>query len=275
MFSSFLLSLREGLEAALVIGIVLAALNKFQRRDLHPAVWSGVLAAVLLSLGAALLLIRLSISFEGKFEQLFEGFAMLSAAALLTWMILWMRGHASSLQTEMEARTASALSARDRTAIFFLVFFAVFREGLELALFLLAARMAENAQYQLVGVLLGLASSAALGLVFFVFARGLGLRRFFQFTNVLLILFAAGLVGLAIHEFNEAGWIPALVEHVWDLSPILSEESSLGGILKALFGYQADPSLASVLGYIGFLLVMLWRLDWFKHKKNDQVKGSY
>ena len=108
MFSSFLLSLREGLEAALVIGIVLAALNKFQRRDLHPAVWAGVLAAVLLSLGAALLLIRLSISFEGIVEQLFEGLAMLSAAAFLTWMILWMRGHASSLQTEMETRTARA-----------------------------------------------------------------------------------------------------------------------------------------------------------------------
>lgn len=267
MISSFILSLREGLEAGLVIGIVLAALNKFQRRDLHPAVWGGVAAAVLVSLGAALLLIRLSISFEGLSEQLFEGFAMLTAAALLTWMILWMRGHASSLKEEMEERTQTALAGRDQTAIFLLIFFAVFREGLELALFLLAARMAEGAQYQLLGVLLGLALSAALGFLFFTIAKGLGLRRFFQFTNVLLILFAAGLVGLAIREFNEAGWIPALVQPVWNFTRILSEESLAGGILKALFGYQADPSLSSVLGYFAYLFVMVWKMDWLKSEK--------
>jgi high-affinity iron transporter len=269
LVSSLLLSLREGLEAALVIGIVLAVLKKIDRRDLVPAVWSGALAAVLLSLAVAFVLIQLSISFEGKAEQIFEGLAMLSAAALLTWMILWMRKHGSSLQTELEVRTTGALGIRDPLAIFFLVFFSVFREGLELALFLLAARLAAGGENQSAGVLIGLGLSAGAGWLLFAVSKKLNLRRFFQFTNVLLILFAAGLVGLAVHEFNEAGWIPALVEHVWDLSPILSEESSQGGILKALFGYQSSPSLTSILGYLGFLLVMVWKFGWIKMKNQS------
>jgi high-affinity iron transporter len=193
MFSSFLLSLREGIEAALVIGIVLAVLNKLNRRDLKPAAWGGVVTAVLLSLGAAFILIRLSISFEGQAEQFFEGLAMLSAAALLTWMIFWMRDHASSLSTELEVRTAGALGRRDRPAVFFLVFFSVFREGLELALFLLAAHLAEGGQNQAIGALLGLLLSAAASWLLFSLSRKLNLRRFFQVTNFLLILFAAGL----------------------------------------------------------------------------------
>lgn len=268
MLSSLLLSLREGLEASLMIGIILAALNKFNRRDLYLPVWAGVAAAILFSLGAAFLLIRLSISFEGITEQLFEGFAMLAAAGLLTWMILWMRDHAPSLQTELEGRTHAALGVRDKPAIFLIVFFAVSREGVELALFLLAARLVEGSQYQLHGVLLGLALSAALGYLFFIFTRGLALRRFFQFTSILLILFAAGLVGMAIHEFNEANWIPALVEPLWNLSPHLPEESFTGGILKALFGYQADPSLSSLLGYIGYLLFMIFTFYEHKGEKN-------
>lgn len=180
MISSFLLSLREVLEAALIIGIVLGALNKFDRRDLYPSVWAGVAVAFLFSLGTALLLIRLSIAFQGIAEQLFEGFAMLAAAVLLSWMIHWMRSHASSLQAELEGRTLAALGGREKPVIFLLIFFAVFRERVELALFLLAARLAEGSQNQLTGVLLGLAFSAALGLLFFVLTRGLALRRFFQ-----------------------------------------------------------------------------------------------
>jgi high-affinity iron transporter len=256
MFSTLLLSLREGLEAALIIGIVLAALKKINRTDLRPWAWGGVLTAVLLSLGVSFFFDRLGLSFQGTAEQIFEGLAMLSAAGLLTWMILWMQRHSASLRTELEAQTAQAVSGKDKAAIFSLIFFAVFREGLELSLFLLAARLVASGNDSTLGALLGLALAAVLGWVIFSLSSRLNLQRFFQVTNFLLILFAAGLVGLAVHELNEAGWIPPIIDHVWDLSPILSEESIPGGILKALFGYQSSPSLAAVLGYLLYLVTL-------------------
>jgi high-affinity iron transporter len=215
-----------------------------------------VLAAVLLSIVVSFLLDRLGLSFQGKAEQIFEGLAMLSAAALLTWMILWMQKHSSSLKTELEAQTTQAASGRDKAAILSLIFFAVFREGLELSLFLLAARLSSSGIDTTLGALFGLALAVILGWLFFSFSSRLSLQRFFQVTNILLIFFAAGLVGLAVHEFNETGWIPGLVDHVWDFSSVLSEESTLGGILKALFGYQSSPSLSSVLGYHLYLFTL-------------------
>jgi high-affinity iron transporter len=256
MFSALLLSLREGIEAALIIGIVLAALKKINRADLRSWVWSGVLAAALLSLAISFFLDRLGLSFQGKVEQIFEGLAMLSAAALLTWMILWMQRHSASLKTELEAQTAQAASGRDKTAIFSLIFFAVFREGLELSLFLLAAQLVSSCYDTTLGTLLGLALAVVIGWIFFSLSSRLSLQRFFQATNILLILFAAGLVGLAVHELNEAGWIPELIDHVWNLSSILSEESTLGGIFKALFGYQSSPSLAAIIGYLIYLFTL-------------------
>jgi high-affinity iron transporter len=260
MFSALLLSLREGLEAALIIGIVLAALKKIKRADLRAWAWYGVLAAALFSLAASFLLDRLGLSFQGKAEQIFEGLAMLSAAALLTWMILWMQRHSASLKTELEAQTAQAASGKDKAAIFSLIFFAVFREGLELSLFLLAARLAVSGKDTTLGALLGLALAAVLGWIIFSLSSRLSLQRFFQVTNFLLILFAAGLVGLAVHELNEAGWIPELIDHTWDLTSVLNEESTLGGILKALFGYQSSPSLSAVVGYLLYFVSLGTRI---------------
>jgi len=256
MLSSLFLSLREGLEAALVIGIVLATLKKIKRPVLIRWVWAGAVSAGLLAVVIGVLLNQIGISLEGKAEQLFEGFTLLAAAGLLTWMVLWMQRRSRGLQQEMESRVSLTLTRSARLGIFSLIFFAVLREGLELALFLLAVRFNAGQMNVLVGVLLGLGLSALLGWVFFTLSERLTLRGFFQVTNTLLILFAAGLVGLAVHEFNEAGWIPAVIDPVWDLSPILDEGSTLGGILKALFGYQANPSLSSIISYIGYLIAI-------------------
>jgi len=256
MFSAFLLSLREGLEAALIIGIVLAALKKINRADLRPWAWVGVLVAALLSVVVSFLLDRLGVSFQGKMEQIFEGLAMLSATVLLTWMIIWMQRHSASLKPELETQTAQAAGGGDKGAIFSLIFFAVFREGLELSLFLLAARLAASGSSTTFGALFGMALAAVLGWLFFSLSSRLNLQHFFLVTNFLLVLFAAGLLGLAINELNEAGWIPGFINHVWDFSTVLSEESALGGIFKALFGYQSSPSLAAVLGYFLYLFTL-------------------
>lgn len=253
MLASFLLSLREGLEAALIIGIVLGALHKLKRTDLDRKVWLGVGVATALSVMAAIVLNLLGLEFEGKGEQVFEGIAMLSAAGILTWMILWMREHGGNLKNEIEVQTTQATLGAGPKALFILSFLAVLREGIELALFLLAARLASNPMETFMGALLGLAAAIVLGWVLFASTRKLSLHGFFRATNILLILFAAGMVGLGVHEFNEAGIIPSIVEHVWDFNPILSEQSEVGLVLKALVGYNGSPSLTSVIGYILYL----------------------
>jgi high-affinity iron transporter len=299
MAPSFVLALREGLEAALIIGIVLVALRKFGRPDLKSRVWQGVILAVLLSLLAAVLLVALGAGLEGRAEAIYEGIAMLSAAALLTWMIFWMRKQGGSLKGKLEGEVLSAVALdppgtgaslqgnpitidpatdqpdpgltvkshptvsaslpithRTGRAIFLLVFLAVAREGFELALFLTASAFASNAPLTLLGGLAGLAAAGGIGYLLFASTRRLSLKNFFLVTNILLILFAAGLVAHGVHEFNEAGLIPPVVEHVWDINGFLDDKSSAGLLLAALFGYNGNPSLTEVTAYSLYLLVL-------------------
>jgi high-affinity iron transporter len=260
MLASFLLSLREGIEAALIIGIVLGALRKLNRSEMAPAVWSGALSAVLVSLLTGALLTMLGLSLEGTAEQIFEGVAMLLAAGVLTWMIFWMNRQARSIRDELEAGVNRATAAGGGRALFSLAFLAVVREGIELALFLTAASFASDAQSTILGALLGLAAAVLLGWGLFASTVRLDLRRFFQVTGFLLILFAAGLVAHGVHEFNEVGWIPSVVEHVWDVNPILNENSTVGLMLKALFGYNGNPSLTEVLAYFAYFILILYSL---------------
>lgn len=257
MLASFLLSLREGLEAALIIGIVLGVLLKIKRTDLNGVIWRGVGLAVLLSFFAAIALNLLGMEFEGKGEEIFEGVAMLLAAGVLTWMILWMRNHGSTLKSEIEEKTNQATLGKGQKALFALAFLAVFREGIELALFLLAARLTSSPLQTLSGALLGLLVATILGWMLFASTMKLSLRGFFGATNILLIIFAAGLVGLGVHEFNEAGVIPSVIEHVWDINGILSDKSEAGLLLKALVGYNGNPSLTEVVAYIVYLLILV------------------
>ncbi len=257
MLASFLLSLREGLEAALIIGIVLGVLVKLKRTDLNGVVWRGVGLATLLSLLAAIALNLLGMEFEGRGEEIFEGVAMLLAAGVLTWMIFWMQKHGGTLKNEIEAQTNQAALGKGQKALFALAFLAVFREGIELALFLLAARLTSSPLQTVLGALLGLIGAAILGWILFTSTMKLSLHNFFGATNILLIIFAAGLVGLGVHEFNEAGVIPSVIENVWDFNGVLSDKSETGLILKALVGYNGNPSLTEVGAYISYLLVLI------------------
>ena len=217
MLPTFLLSLREGLEAALIIGIVLGAVNKIHRKDLAPAVWLGTLSAVVVSILTAIVLTSFGMSLEERAEQIFEGITMLAAAGILTWMIFWMGKQARFLKGELEAGVNKAAASTGKRAVFWLAFMAVVREGIELAIFITAAFFAGNQAegstsliQTLAGTILGLGTAALLGWTIFATTVRLDLRRFFQVTGILLILFAAGLVAHGVHEFNEAGVIPAI-----------------------------------------------------------------
>jgi high-affinity iron transporter len=253
MLPTYLLSLREGLEAALIIGIVLGAVSKIRRNDLAPAVWFGTLSAVAVSILAAVLLTSFGMSLEEKAEQIFEGVTMLIAAGILTWMIFWMGKQARFLKGELEAGVNKAAAVAGKRAVFWLAFMAVVREGVELAIFVTAAffagdqsQVTGNIIQTLAGTILGLGTAALLGWTLFATAVRLDLRRFFQVTGILLILFAAGLVAHGVHEFNEVGWIPAIVEHVWDVNTILDE-----------------TSLTEMIAYFAYLIVVsiFWRRD--------------
>jgi len=256
MVASFLLSLREGIEAALIIAIVLGALGKMGRPDMRRAVWLGTISAIGVSLLAGIGLAAFGLSLEGAAEEIFEGFAMLLAASVLTWMIFWMHRQSRTIKGDLEDGVKQATTSNSSKALFSLAFLAIVREGIELALFLTAAQFAADGQSILIGALLGLAFAVLLGYLIFVSTVRLNLRAFFQVTGFLLILFAAGLVAHAVHEFNEVGWIPSLIDHVWDINYILDEKSTTGLMFKALFGYNGNPSLTEVLAYAGYVIAI-------------------
>jgi len=163
-----------------------------------------------------------------------------------------------------------AVASAGKSPVFWLAFIAVVREGVELALFITAAFFAGNQGgltsdiiQTLVGTILGVGTAALLSWTLFATSVRLDLRRFFQVTGLLLILFAAGLIAHGVHEFNEVGWIPPLVEHVWNLDTVISETSLLGQLLKTLFGYSSSPSLTEMIAYFTYLAVVtvLWRRD--------------
>ena len=270
MLATYLLSLREGLEAALIIGILLGALSKIRRTDLSSTVWLGTLSAVGVSILTAILLTSFGMSLEDPAEAIFEGITMLIAAGILTWMIFWMSKQARFLKSELEAGVNKAVASAGKSPVFWLAFVAVVREGIELALFVTAAFFAGNQSgvtsdiiQTLVGTILGVGTAALLSWTLFATAVRLDLRRFFKVTGFVLILFAAGLIAHGVHEFNEVGWIPSVIEHVWNLDTVISETSLLGQLLKTLFGYSSSPSLTEMIAYFTYLgsILILWRRE--------------
>jgi high-affinity iron transporter len=272
MLPSYLLSLREGIEAALIIGILLGALRQMRRAELSSSVWVGVISASLLSVLASILLTVLGLSLEGRTEQIFEGITMLLAASVLTWMIFWMSRQSRNIKGELESGVHRAAFEGGKRGLFVLAFLAVLREGIELALFLAAAVFASDVQQTLIGTFLGLGTAILLGWSLFATTVRLDLRRFFRVTGFLLILFAAGLVAHGVHEFNEAGLLPAVIEHVWNVNPILDEASTLGSMFAALFGYNGDPSLTEVIAYLAYFITIFIGLRLSNQRAEEAVQ---
>ena len=211
-------------------------------------------------------------SLKDPYEAIFEGITMLIAAGILTWMIFWMGKQARFLKSELEEGINKAAASTGKRAVFWLAFVAVVREGIELALFITAAffagnqaqiASASNIVQTLAGTILGVGTAALLSWTLFATTVRLDLRKFFQVTGFLLILFAAGLVAHGVHEFNEVGWIPVIVEHVWDVNPFLNEDSLLGQLFQTLFGYNGNPSLTEMIAYFAYIatVVVFWRRE--------------
>ncbi len=254
MFGSFLITLREGLEAALIIGIILAYLARTDNRQAFKAVWIGTSLAILTSLIAGVTFWRLSVEFSGRAEEIFEGLAMFVAVGVLTWMIFWMRKQSIDIKAHLHTQLQSVLTSGSSLGLVLLAFAVVVREGIETVLFLFAAtRGVESPVLSTIGGFAGLAIAIVIGYSIYKGSSKLNLRTFFNATSLVLIVFAAGLLGHGIHEFIEAGLIPPIVEHIWDINHILPEKGTFGLFLKAIFGYNGNPALVEVIAYLVYL----------------------
>ena len=257
MVPAFLLMLREGLEAALIVGILAAYLVKIGRRDALPRVWAGVLAALGLSVAIGLGIVITIGDLPGVVQDTAEGLAGLVAVAVLTWMLFWMRRQGRALKGELEHDIDVALTGGSTAALVGLAFIAVAREGIETVLFLVAVVSSAGAGIPVfAGALVGLAIAIGIGAAIFIGGIRVNLRRFFTVTGTVLIFVAAGLVAFSIHEFGEAGLIPNSGT-AFNVGGILSETSPIGSVLAGLFGYRSRPTPLELIGYVAYLVPVL------------------
>jgi len=252
MIAAALITFREGLEAALIVGILVGYIRKTGRGRHERILWLGVAVAVAASAVLAVAIRAVGLELEGRAEAIFEGLTMFVAAGLLTWMIFWMQYHARDVKSALERDLQRAIGSGQRWGLASVAFVAVFREGVETAIFVAAAAFAVQGAPTLAGALLGLVSAAIAGYLVYSSTARLNLKAFFNVTSALLLVFAAGLLAHGVHELQEAAILPTLVEHVWDSSAVLDEGSILGQLTSALVGYNADPSLLEVVFYWGY-----------------------
>jgi high-affinity iron transporter len=259
MLIPFLIMLREGIEAALIVGIVASYLRQSGRGALMPAVWVGVLLAAALSLFAGAGLQLLSAEFPQKQQELFEGVVGLVAVAMLTSMVFWMRQAARRIKGQLHAAIDRALVPSDGQgwALIGMVFLAVAREGLESVFFLLAVFQQSSGWEAPVGALAGIAVAMAIGCGLYSGGVRLDLQRFFRLTGLFILLVAAGLLAGVLRKFHEAGLWNQLQGVVFDASGALPMDSPVGAVLSGLLGYQAAPVTGEVIAYLAFLAVSL------------------
>ena len=258
MGASFLITLREGLEIAIVLAILISYLVKTNRSSEVGAVWrgAGIAAGLCLVVGIA---IHLAVGgLHGSVEKGVEAVIALAAASVLTWMIFWMRANSRTLGAELRNQVDSATTVG---ALSVIAFVAVVREGLETALFLLSADSASASGTSVViGGLLGLVVAAILGRLFYAGGDRLNLRTFFNVTGILLILFAAGLVGKFFHEVREmfeieSGWIWS---SAWTVESGIWAKGTFYDFMKGFFGWHAETERIRLLAYFAYLIPVTW-----------------
>ncbi len=234
------------------------------------------MAGILASFGFAFVFNAYLGGFSGRGEEIFEGLMMFLAAGLLTFMIFWMMRQ-QRVVSELEGRVAQEIEESHVFGLFLLAFTAVLREGVETVIFLKAATFLTGG-FHAWGAFIGIGGAIVIASLFFMEIRRVQIKRFFQITSLILILFAAGLVAHGIHELQEARLLPIMVEHLYDMNWIINEKGFLGEMLKSLFGYNGNPSLLEVVGYLGYLtfaLVSFLKMGKVKPKRRiERVEGK-
>ncbi|WP_405873451.1 iron uptake transporter permease EfeU [Streptomyces sp. NBC_00005] len=258
MFSNYLIGLREGLEASLVVCILIAYLVKTDRRDALKPIWIGIGVAITLALGFGCALEFGSQELTFQAQEALGGSLSIIAVGLVTWMVFWMRRTARHLKTELHGKLDAAL-AMGTGALVATAFLAVGREGLETALFVWASVHAagDGTPRPLIGVALGLASAVLLGWLFYRGALKINLAKFFTWTGGMLVVVAAGVLAYGFHDLQEADWIPGLTNLAFDISNTIDPSSWYGTLLKGVFNFQPDPTVLQVTVWLLYLIPTL------------------
>ncbi|MCU1497537.1 MAG: iron permease [Acidimicrobiales bacterium] len=252
--ASFLIALREGFEGALIVAIVLAFVKRSAKPEMARAVWAGTVGALAVAVMAGVVLHLTIDGLTGTARSRTFAAICVAAAALLTWMIFWMRTHARHLKRELEGRAGAAVAESSALGLAMVAFLAVVREGLETALFLISATTSDGGRSVVVGTLVGLAVATGLGFLIYQGAHRFDLRRFFQVTGVLIIVFAAGLVSKAV-AFLQGDTVVV----VYNVTGVhwLTGDSETGKFLTGIFGWDPAPSPLQFAGYWGYLIPAL------------------
>ncbi len=256
MVAGLLITIREGMEAFLMIGILLGYLTKINQARLKNYIWTGAGAAFVLSVLLAFAFQAFAIRFEGEAAEIFEGAVASFAASVLTWMILWMQRQSRGLKGELELKIDNSLSQGQTFGLAGLAFFTVLREGIETALFISAVFISAKDNQLMWGAISGLVIAAGITYLIFRSAIKLNLRNFFKATGSLMILIAAGLVGHSVMALQEIGWIAFWRNTAWDIGWIISNDSFLGRLLHVFIGYDAAPSIFMIAAYSLYTLMI-------------------
>jgi high-affinity iron transporter len=262
VLTALLIMLREGFEAALVVGIVYAYIRRIDRPDLVTPMWQGMAAAAAVSIAAGIVVHLTVENLSGQPRLLAFAAVSLLAVVVLTWMIFWMRRQAHLIKGELQHSVDLAIASRGdvRLAVMTVAFLAVAREGLEAALFLIAAATTEDGWAVLIGGLIGLAGAAALGALVVLGGRRIPMRQFFTVTGLILIVFAAGLVSRTVLWLQAAGELGTVWNNVYDLTAFrwLTVSTESGKFLGAMFGWDPRPSIEQIVAYLLFLVTVSW-----------------
>ena len=276
IIAPFLVVLRESIEAALIVGIMWAYLDKTDNKEYQKYLAYGTVGAIVMSLvlGGGIVLILGQLA--GFWEKMFEGVASISATLVLTYVVIWMAKHAGSMKGELESKMDFAITSQSANSLVFLAFVAVAREGLETVLFL-APLLAIDVTGTIVGSILAIVLAVVLSLAAKRQIYNLDIGKFFKYTSLILMVFAAGLFGYGLHEMVEAAEImgigydsdgePTLLfSYAWDINPAekthpLHEKGSIGVWFKALLGYDGNPEWIRVIGYIGY---WIWAASFYR-----------
>jgi high-affinity iron transporter len=256
--TTFVIGLREGLEAALIVGIIAAFLIQRKQPQALIPMWLGVGAAVTLSALTAIVLNLAGRAMSTQAREVMEGLLALLAVGGITYMILWMRRHGPTLRFDLEHRTGAALATGSAVAVVAMAFVSVLREGLETAIFLLATfQTTRSPALAVLGALAGIAVSLAIGYGIYRGGIHLDLRRFFRITSAVLVIVAAGLLAAGVHSLSEADLVGVLQGSAIDLSWLIAPGTVRSSVLTAFLGLQPVPTVAEILAWIGYALPML------------------
>ena len=257
MLSTFIIALREGLEAALIVGILVAYVVRTDRKHLLKPLWTGVAVALVLTLGLGAFLSFTSAELSDRGAELFAGVTSFAAVGLVTWMVFWMKRAARNMRNELHGKVDQALTGGP-ISLALVAFFAVAREGLETALFIYANFKTVGAiSSATLGLVLGLALSVGLGYLIYNRSVKINLSKFFTVTGVALIIVAAGVLSYGVHEFQELGWLPGADDFIWDVTPWIAKESILASLLGGAVGFDTTTSWVQILAWGVYLTAVL------------------